>query len=127
MSDGTSRSPPGPHVLMCAHPTMVHSIGRFLKGNCVSIDSSFTPDFSGLWVPLVTPFEGDAVDHAALRALVRRLVPAGIAGTVVCGSTGEAAALDEREQMAALATVAGAAPELPRVMGISGYHLGQTL
>ncbi|WP_345944701.1 4-hydroxy-tetrahydrodipicolinate synthase [Variovorax sp. dw_954] len=93
----------------------------------MSIDSSFTPDFSGLWVPLVTPFEGDAVDHAALRALVRRLVPAGIAGTVVCGSTGEAAALDEREQMAALATVAGAAPELPRVMGISGYHLGQTL
>ncbi|WP_422823811.1 4-hydroxy-tetrahydrodipicolinate synthase [Variovorax robiniae] len=93
----------------------------------MSINSSTTPDLSGLWVPLVTPFAGDAVDHAALQALVRRLAPAGIAGTVVCGSTGEAAALDDSEQLAALATVAEAAPDLPRIMGISGYHLGQTL
>jgi 4-hydroxy-tetrahydrodipicolinate synthase len=112
---------------MCAHPTMVHSIGRFLKGNCVSINSSTTPDFSGLWVPLVTPFTGEAVDHPALRALVQRLAVAGIAGTVVCGSTGEAAALDDSEQLAALATVAEAAPDLPRIMGLSGYHLGQAL
>ncbi|MET0540141.1 MAG: 4-hydroxy-tetrahydrodipicolinate synthase [Variovorax sp.] len=106
---------------------MVHSIGRFLRGNCVSIHSSTTPDFSGLWVPLVTPFAGEAVDHAALRALVQRLAGAGIAGTVVCGSTGEAAALDDSEQLAALATVAEAAPGLPRIMGLSGYHLGQTI
>jgi len=93
----------------------------------VSIISPTPPDFSGLWVPLVTPFNGDAVDHAALRALVQRLAPEGIAGTVVCGSTGEAAALDEDEQLAALATVTEAAPDLPHIMGISGYHLGQTL
>jgi len=29
--------------------------------------------------------------------------------------------------MAVLATVAAAAPSLPRVMGLSGYHLGKTL
>jgi 4-hydroxy-tetrahydrodipicolinate synthase len=76
---------------------------------------------------LVTPFRDGAVDHPALRALVRRLAPTGIAGFVVCGSTGEAAALEETEQLAVLATVADAAPALPRIMGISGSHLGKTL
>ncbi len=84
--------------------------------------------FCGLWIPLVTPFLHDgAVDHAALRTLVRRLASEGIDGFVVCGSTGEAAALDEDEQLAVLDTVAAAAPELPRIMGVSGYHLGKML
>lgn len=92
------------------------------------IDSLSAPgDFSGLWVPLVTPFRDGAVDHDALAALVRRLAPTGIAGFVVCGSTGEAAALDDDEQLAVLDTVAAAAPSLPRIMGIAGCHLGQTL
>ena len=89
--------------------------------------SSPSPDFSGLWIPLVTPFRDGAVDHAALAALADRLASTGIAGFVVCGSTGEAAALDGNEQLAALATVAKAAPSLPRIMGISGCHLGKTM
>ena len=97
------------------------------KDACVQDSHSPAPDFSGLWIPLVTPFRDDAVDHAALSALVARLATTGIAGFVVCGSTGEAAALDEDEQLAVLATVAKAAPQLPRIMGISGYHLGKTL
>lgn len=93
-----------------------------------AVSSAAPSDFSGLWVPLITPFRRDGVvDHASLTALVRRLAPTGIAGFVVCGSTGEAAALDEVEQLAVLATVAAAAPALPRVMGLSGYHLGKTL
>ncbi|RZI73570.1 MAG: 4-hydroxy-tetrahydrodipicolinate synthase [Variovorax sp.] len=114
---------------MCAQPTVVHSIGRFLKEICVSISTtSSSTDLSGLWVPLVTPFDADgAVDHTALTCLTQRLAAAGITGTVVCGSTGEAAALEESEQLAALETVATAAPSLPRIMGLSGYHLGQTL
>ena len=84
--------------------------------------------FSGLWIPLVTPFRNDgAVDHAALSALVQRLRAGGIAGVVVCGSTGEAAALDAAEQDAVLDTVLGAAPDLPVAMGLSGYHLGHVL
>jgi len=90
-------------------------------------DTLPSPDFSGLWIPLVTPFRDGEVDHVALTRLVARLAPAGIAGFVVCGSTGEAAALDETEQLAVLATVARAAPAMPRIMGISGYHLGKTL
>ncbi|MEO5736195.1 MAG: 4-hydroxy-tetrahydrodipicolinate synthase [Variovorax sp.] len=94
----------------------------------MSIPPSPSADLAGLWVPLVTPFDADdAVDHDALAGLTRRLAAAGVTGTVVCGSTGEATALDEHEQLAALATVAAAAPALPRIMGLSGYHLGQTL
>lgn len=84
--------------------------------------------FSGLWIPLVTPFDNNgAVDHAALRALVLRLRASGATGLVVCGSTGEAAALDAAEQDAVLDTVLAAAPGLPVAMGLSGYHLGHVL
>lgn len=92
-------------------------------------DSVASPDFSGLWIPLVTPFHaaGDAVDHAALQHLIHRLRDTGIAGLVACGSTGEAAALSQEEQDAVLATTLKAAQGLPVVMGLSGYHLGQML
>ncbi len=86
---------------------------------------TLAPDFSGLWIPLVTPFEKDNIDHAALKGLVAHYRASGIAGLVVCGSTGEAAALSDEEQIEVLQTVMIAAPGLPVVMGLSGYHLGQ--
>lgn len=89
-----------------------------------------SPDFSGLWIPLVTPFSNGAVDHAALAGLARHYVNAGVHGLVACGSTGEAASLDKTEQLAVLDTVLTAASEagrpLPVMMGLSGYHLEQT-
>jgi 4-hydroxy-tetrahydrodipicolinate synthase len=88
--------------------------------------TSAVTDFSGLWVPLITPFRDDRIDHAALAQLARRLRKDGVKGLVVCGSTGEAAALDEQEQRDALATVLQAVPGMPIVMGLSGYHLVQT-
>ncbi|WP_118180054.1 4-hydroxy-tetrahydrodipicolinate synthase [Paraburkholderia phosphatilytica] len=80
---------------------------------------------SGIWIPLVTPFAADgAVDHAALRALVRRYADAGVAGIVALGTTGEPAALDAAEADAVLATILAAAHEgdvpLPVVVGVSG-------
>lgn len=78
--------------------------------------------FSGIWVPLVTPFRHDgAIDHGALRALTLNLAPQ-VAGLVVCGSTGEAHALDEDEQLAVLDTVLQAAPGTPVAMGMGGPH-----
>ena len=76
---------------------------------------------------MITPFAGDAVDHPALIRLVQHYAAAGVNGFVVCGSTGEAAALDKHEQLAVLDTVLAAAGALPVVMGLSGYHLGQTI
>ncbi|MFM0399999.1 4-hydroxy-tetrahydrodipicolinate synthase [Paraburkholderia aspalathi] len=90
--------------------------------------------FSGIWVPLITPFADGEVDHAALRALVRRYADAGIAGLVALGTTGEPAALDDAEQDAVLATILdearaaahsthGAdARALPVLVGVSGNH-----
>ena len=89
--------------------------------------SSSSSSFSGLWIPLVTPFHGDAVDHAALVRLVKHYLAAGVDGFVACGSTGEAAALDTAEQLAVLDTVLQASAGRPVVMGLSGYHLGETL
>jgi 4-hydroxy-tetrahydrodipicolinate synthase len=94
-------------------------------------------DFSGIWIPLITPFADGAVDHAALRALVRRYADAGVAGLVALGTTGEPAALDAAEQDAVLATIldaargvqaasgefgAAGARALPVLVGVSGNH-----
>jgi len=86
------------------------------------------PDFSGLWIPLVTPFDDHhRVDHSALARLAVRLRTDGAHGLVVCGTTGEAPALDASEQHDVLRTVFDAVPGMPVVMGLSGYHLGQAV
>lgn len=77
-------------------------------------------DFSGIWIPLVTPLRAGAVDAPALRRLVQHLCAEGAAGFVVCGSTGEAALLDEDEQHEVLATTVDAAPGRPVLFGLSG-------
>ncbi|WP_368930222.1 4-hydroxy-tetrahydrodipicolinate synthase [Achromobacter xylosoxidans] len=83
--------------------------------------------FQGVWIPLVTPFSGGAVDGGALRRLVRHFVAAGVDGLVVCGSTGEAAALDDAEQLAVLDAVLTEAGAMPVVMGLAGNHQGHVL
>ncbi len=85
------------------------------------------PDFCGLWIPLITPFRDGEVDHASLSGLVKRYSNDGVSGFVVCGSTGEAAALDDAEQLAVLQTVLQTCGNLPVVMGTSGYNLPDML
>ena len=86
-------------------------------------------DLSGIWVPLVTPFcrgdgNGDepAVDTAALTRLTAQLAAQGVAGFVACGSTGEAAMLDEAEQAAVLGAAIDGAGGKPVLMGLSGVR-----
>lgn len=76
--------------------------------------------FTGIWIPLITPFAHGEVDHAALRRLVARYRQAGVAGLVALGTTGEPSTLSEAEQDAVLATVLAAAEGLPVVAGLSG-------
>lgn len=83
--------------------------------------------YRGIWLPLVTPFRNHEVDHVALRRLVAHYRCSGLAGLVVCGSTGEAAALDEAEQLAVLDTVLAEAGELPVMMGLAGNNLRHVL
>jgi 4-hydroxy-tetrahydrodipicolinate synthase len=65
---------------------------------------------TGCGAAIVTPFTADgSLDEAALRALVNWQVDSGIDFIVACGSTGEAATLDEDEWLTAVRIVAEAA------------------
>lgn len=82
--------------------------------------------FSGVWIPIVTPFREGRVDHVALAALVERLAGAGVAGFVVCATTGEAPLLSDAERVEVLGTIK-ANTSLPLVMGASGTTAGEVL
>ncbi|OUL77157.1 4-hydroxy-tetrahydrodipicolinate synthase [Paraburkholderia hospita] len=81
-------------------------------------------NFSGIWIPLVTPFSANgAVDHDALRRLIRLYADAGVAGVVALGTTGEPSSLEPAEQEAVLATTLDAAAgTLPVIVGVSGNN-----
>ena len=65
---------------------------------------------TGCGTAIVTPFRADqSIDEEALRALVNWQVDAGIDFLVACGSTGEAATLDEDEWLRAVRIVVEAA------------------
>jgi 4-hydroxy-tetrahydrodipicolinate synthase len=65
---------------------------------------------TGCGTAIVTPFRADgSIDEAALRALVNWQIDSGIDFLVACGSTGEAATLDEEEWLMAVCIVADAA------------------
>ena len=83
--------------------------------------------FQGIWVPIVTPFIDGAVDFAALGRLTTHLLESGVAGLVVCGTTGEAAALDKDEQLAVLDAVLERAPAGKVIMGLAGNNLKSLL
>ena len=82
-------------------------------------------DFSGIWIPLVTPLRDGAVDIPALRRLVQHLADQGVAGFVACGSTGEAALLNDDEQDRVLRTTVEASSGLPVLFGLSGSRTPQ--
>jgi len=84
-------------------------------------------DFRGIWVALVTPFCGGEIDYIALEGLVQKLLEDGVAGFVVCGTTGEAAALSADEQLSVLDAVLVWAGSSKVLMGLSGNNLQEIL
>lgn len=90
------------------------------------MQDSQTP-YQGIWLALVTPFRNDEIDRPALKRLMAHYRGSGISGLVVCGSTGEAAALDEAEQLAVLDTVLEEAGGLSVVMGLAGNNQRRVL
>jgi 4-hydroxy-tetrahydrodipicolinate synthase len=75
--------------------------------------------FEGIWVPIVTPFQGDEIDHPALTRLARHLVAGGIRGLVAGATTGEGALLTQGEQEAMFYSLREAVPATPIVLGLS--------
>ena len=65
---------------------------------------------TGCGTAIVTPFRADgSIDDQAMRALVNWQIDSGVDFLVACGSTGEAATLDEEEWLHAVCIVADAA------------------
>jgi 4-hydroxy-tetrahydrodipicolinate synthase len=83
--------------------------------------------FQGIWVPLVTPFHNGAIDFVGLRRLVSHLLEKGVDGFVVCGTTGEPAAMGKHEQLAVLDAVLELVPAQRVVMGLAGNNLTELL
>jgi 4-hydroxy-tetrahydrodipicolinate synthase len=79
--------------------------------------------FSGIWVPLVTPFRQGEIDFSALKSLCTRLLKRGVDGVVVCGTTGEAPMLTKEEQLQVLDAVLEIVPGHQVIMGLSGTHM----
>src|SRR5208337_4286956 len=68
---------------------------------------SFLMETTGCGTAIVTPFRADgSIDEAALKALVNWQIELGIDLLVACGSTGEAATLDEDEWLRTVTLVA---------------------
>jgi len=72
----------------------------------------------GVTPPLVTPFEGDAVDHDALAAVVEH-VRGAVDALFACGTTGEFASLTATEQRAVIETAVEESGDLPVLAGVS--------
>jgi 4-hydroxy-tetrahydrodipicolinate synthase len=78
--------------------------------------------YSGIWLPLVTPFRSGEVDVEALQALTEHYARTGIAGIVALGTTGEAALLSEIERVTVLQSIGDVvAGRLPVLVGIGGF------
>jgi len=85
---------------------------------------------TGTLTAIVTPFtaDGDAVDLAALDALVAAQIQGGVSGLVPCGTTGESPTLAEDEQLAVVKrTVAVAAGRVPVIAGTGSFSTRKTI
>ena len=84
--------------------------------------------FAGTNTALITPFLQDQIDTEALRALVEQQIEGGVDGLVVCGTTGEAAAMTTKERLQVIRQVVEQARgRLPVVAGTGSNNTRDTM
>ena len=77
--------------------------------------------FSGVWLPVITPFKDGEIDYAGYARLVDHYVRAGITGVIPLGTTGESPTIDEAESDALIErTVAAVGGRVPILVGVGG-------
>lgn len=85
-------------------------------------------DLDGSLTALVTPFRADQVDWTALSRLCERQIDCGTAALVACGSTGEAAALDQSEYSRVIRVVVETAGgRVPVIAGCTAMSTSATV
>jgi len=87
--------------------------------------------FTGCGTALVTPFrqaEGQPVDEATFRQLVRRQIDQGINFLVPCGTTGESPTLTRKEHLRVVEiTLEEAKGKVPVLAGAGGYNTHEVI
>jgi 4-hydroxy-tetrahydrodipicolinate synthase len=84
------------------------------------------PRFVGSGVAIVTPFDKNGVNRRVLEELVAFHVQEGTDALIVCGSTGEAAAMSPEEQCVAVEiSVQASAGKIPVIAGCGGTDTAQ--
>jgi 4-hydroxy-tetrahydrodipicolinate synthase len=84
-------------------------------------------DLTGVYVPLVTPFDASGtVALPALEALARQVLEEGAAGIVALGTTAEPSSLSADEQQSVLEVIAGVCRERSAPL-IVGANTGEAL
>jgi 4-hydroxy-tetrahydrodipicolinate synthase len=84
--------------------------------------------FAGLGVALITPFtQGQDLDEAALRRLVRRQVEGGVSVLVPCGTTGESVTLTAHEQQRVIVITLEEASGIPVLAGAGSNDTRQAV
>ncbi|MFI5003193.1 MAG: dihydrodipicolinate synthase family protein, partial [Reyranellales bacterium] len=79
------------------------------------------PKISGLWLPLITPFDDGAVDFTSYERLVEHYIGLGVDGLFPLGTTSEQPVLDDDEATALIErTLAVAAGRVPVFAGVGG-------
>ena len=82
-----------------------------------------SPLFVGLATALVTPFTNEGVNYDALARMINTQAQSGAAAIVVCGTTGEAPTLSQREKNEILTlAVRAAAGRMKVIAGIGGNN-----
>jgi 4-hydroxy-tetrahydrodipicolinate synthase len=77
--------------------------------------------FSGVWLPIITPFKDGEIDYAGYERLIDHYVRAGVSGVIPLGTTGESPTIDEAEAEALVErTVAKVAGRVPILIGVGG-------
>jgi len=77
--------------------------------------------FSGVWLPIITPFVDGEIDYASYERMVDHYVRAGVSGLIPLGTTGESPTVDETEAETLIErTVAAVDGRVPILVGVSG-------
>ena len=77
--------------------------------------------FSGVWLPINTPFKDGEIDYAGYERLLDHYVRAGVSGVIPLGTTGESPTIDEAETEALVEeTVVTVAGRVPILIGVGG-------
>lgn len=79
-------------------------------------------ELRGCYTAITTPFNASGIDEAAMAAHASWMVDHGVAGLVVCGTTGESATMSEAEKLRAMDIVCDAVGDRATVIGGAGNN-----